>query len=121
MTGTRSGRVYLFIARRDKSAVKILAILSGNPKSGRVTDVTKLGLPDDIRAQVEKYCYDNRMYWEPWIEPAATFQELSTKLVSRGYRGLPPGGQPLVTYLPGQQVNTATVDHRETMLRPKRR
>lgn len=65
------------------------------------------------------FCHENRMMWEPWIQSAATFDELAKNLRERGYTNLPPGGQPLVDHSPGQFIETKKVQSKKTMTRPK--
>ena len=114
---TKIGRIYLYLARRDKSGIKILAILQGTMKTGRVDDIDNLNLPVEIESVIKKCCYDNRMLWEPWIEPADNFSQLKNNLRSRGYSGIPMGGQPIAVYLPGQTFDSSSIQKKQTMIR----
>ena len=113
-----SGRVYLYLARRDKRGIQILAVLDGDQRTGRVSDIKSLGLSPNMLAQVERQVYENRMMWELFVEGAADYISLRNSLYKRGYTGLPASGQPLLASIAGQiqPVNTSQVSRRRVML-----
>jgi hypothetical protein len=89
-------RCYLYLARRDKMGARVVTVLDGPQRPPiRLVDLESLKLPPTIHASVEKIIYDNRMYWEPWIESAEHYQELRKKLHARGFQGLYPSCKPL--------------------------
>jgi hypothetical protein len=89
-------KMYLYLARRNKSQVRLLTILSGTEyPATRLTDVKKLGLPSGITAKLTAYIHENRMSWEPWIESAENFAELRKKLTARGFEGFPLSSSPV--------------------------
>ena len=83
-------KIYLYLGRRDKKGAAILAILHGPPvPPSRVPDVARLGLPRDLTARLQQSIYEERMYWEPWIESADTYGDLVESLRKRGYTNVP--------------------------------
>lgn len=90
------GKVYLYLARRDKKGVKVMAILNGPEiAAGRLADLKKLALPPAMEQQVEQQIYADRMLWEPWLESAESFADLKRKMKDRGYTSLPLCSSPL--------------------------
>jgi len=61
----------------------------------RVADLKSLQLPVAIHESVEQIIQDNRMYWEPWLESADSYEDLKTSLHRRGYRDLYVSSKPL--------------------------
>ena len=91
------GKIYLYLARRDKSAVKILSILQGQTiPATRVGDIKDLNLAKSLETKIGTIVHENRIYWETWIESAESNTELKKRLVKRGYKDIPLTGQPMV-------------------------
>ena len=88
--------MYLYLARRDKMGARVVTVLEG-PECPpiRLTDLKSLQLPVAISESVERILYENRMYWEPWIESADSYQALRKKLQARGFQGLYPSCKPI--------------------------
>jgi len=87
--------LYLYLARRDKTGVRLLAIVQGKETlSTRVDDINTLGLPSSWASQISKIVYDSRMYWELWIETADSWDALRNILKTRGYTNVPIKGTP---------------------------
>jgi hypothetical protein len=82
--------IYLYLARRDKKGIKILTAFKGD-KIGRtsVSDIKKLGLPEDLAQSISSTVHENRMLWEVWLESADNFNKLREKLIKKGYSNLP--------------------------------
>lgn len=57
--------------------------MPGDCHPTRLTD--QLKLPESIKDKI----YDNRMFWEPWVEGADTLAKLFINLKKRGYANLP--------------------------------
>ncbi len=90
--------IYLYLARRDRSSVRILCKLRGYEiNASRIQNVDTLGLPPDWTTALNQIIYDNRMLWEPWVESADTYEDLKDSLRLRGYKNLPMSGQPEFT------------------------
>ena len=116
-------RMYLYLGRRDKKGVQIVTVLDG-PKVAptRLTDLSALKLPAQMAESVEQIIYDNRMYWEPWIESADSYQDLRQALIKRGYRELAFNSRPVYEgtslYSP-PPADTSKVPPRKTMVGKK--
>lgn len=89
-------RLYLYLARRDRKGARVVMVLEGphtNPT--RVTDLKSLQLPPGVFESVDQIVHDNRMYWEPWVEAADSYEDLKVSLHRRGYRDLYVSSKPL--------------------------
>lgn len=89
-------KMYLYLARRDRKGARVVMTLSGEKTwPARVTDLKAIQLPENITDAVSQIVYDNRMYWEPWIESAENYEELKKSLTRRGYSNLYASSKPL--------------------------
>lgn len=89
-------RLYLYLARRDRKGARVVMVLNGpetNPV--RVSDLKSLQLPPDVFDSVNNIIFENRMFWELWIESAANYEDLKKSLHQRGYRDLYVTSKPL--------------------------
>lgn len=114
--------LYLYLTRRDKFSVRILAKLKGNPQLPvRVNDLSLLQLPKEWEIQLGQIIYDSRMLWEPWIESEDSYQNLRSKLKNRGYSNIPINAQPEFTLaiFNNPTVNTLSFE-KKTMLQKYR-
>lgn len=90
------GTIWLYMAKRDKKGVYILARLKGRYQSRvKVTDIEVLNLPKNWEIEIKKIIKEDRMNWEPFVESADTFDDLKELLKKRGYTRLPVNGQAL--------------------------
>lgn len=97
---------YIYLAKRDKKGIKILTVfLSQKHIPERFKSSTNIPLSSNVSQKIEQIVHDNRLNWEPWIESAATYEELKSKLKKRGYLGLPLSSQPEI-YSENIVVNT---------------
>ena len=88
--------VYLYLAKRDKKGIKIVAILQGNPINfHKVNDIKELGLPQHMEDQINQVKYNERMNWELCIESFPTFKDLLNVLKNRGYKNFPTSQSPI--------------------------
>ncbi len=111
------GKIYLYLARRDKKGVKILTVLNGKPCSpGRLIDVKKLGLPAILEQQISQRIYQDRMLWEPWIESADKFLELRKSLKNRGFSSLPLSSNPKFIHVKESIVKTKKKREQEQLI-----
>lgn len=112
--------LYLYLGRRDKSGIRILAKFQGRPQLPlRVDDLNLFQLPSGWANQLEQIIFDSRMLWEPWIESSSTFDELRSNLKIRGYLNIPVSAQPEFASA-ASQIPTINVSHlpkKTTMLR----
>ena len=91
---TRS-TIWLYLARRDKKAVRVLAKAQGRPvHANRVENLDSIGLPPDWSIKIKQTVYDNRMLWELWVESCDDYEKLRAALTSRGYSNVPASTQP---------------------------
>lgn len=114
--------LYLWLGRRDKTAVRILSILRGKKQSPtRVDDLNLLNLPTVWSKQIEKIIYDNRLLWEPWIETSVSFDAFRNGLRKRNYSNIPINPRPefFSPYLPSTTVNTSNLPKTKTMTSKK--
>jgi hypothetical protein len=111
--------LYLYLARLDKTGVRILAVLQSRPLATaiRLQDISTLNLPASWENKIGQIIYDNRMEWEPWVQTADDFTTLRAALRSRGYTNLPVSGQPEFTASVTQTVNVSYLPQVKTMLR----
>jgi hypothetical protein len=88
--------MYLYLGRRDRKGARVVMVLDG-PETHpvRITNLKSINLPDAVFNSVEKIVYDNRMYWEPWVESAESYEVLRQNLHKRGYSDLYPSCKPL--------------------------
>ncbi len=112
-------KIYLYLARRDRKGLKIVSVLDGpNTPAIRLQDVKLLNLPQNMEGEVGRIIYDNRMYWEAWLESADSYEELKKAARNRGYRGVPSHSNSM--YLGDKlqhKVNVPFVKPAETMIR----
>ena len=112
--------MYLYLARRDKSSVKMLMVLQGEARSGRVENLGSLGLPPEILETVENEVKTHGLLWEVWIDPAESYHQLKQKLRNRGFSELPISSNPAVNQVRGQTARTSHLPPgRKTMIQKK--
>jgi hypothetical protein len=87
--------VYLYLGRRDKSGIRILARFQGRPQlPTRISELSDIILPNGWESQLNQIIYDSRMLWEPWIQSSSSYDELRAALKIRGYTNIPINSQP---------------------------
>lgn len=115
-----TSNLYLYLARRDKVGIRILAKFQGrNQLAVRLEDISGLQLPDNWQAKLTQIIYDARMMWEPWIESAEDFDELRQKFKIRGYSQIPVTGQPefTISSIQTPTINVSNLPKKTTMIR----
>lgn len=86
--------IYLYLTKRDKTGVRLLAKFQGRELlPTRLDDLSLLGLPITWELQLGDIIFNSRMLWEPWAESSDTFIELRTNLKKRGYSNVPSSSQ----------------------------
>ena len=114
-------RIYMYLARRDKKGIKVLTVFEGKQiTASRVSSIKNLGIPDDLLNSIEDIIFNNRMYWETWIECAENYQELRTNLKLRGYTNIPINNSPAVTdiaYHNLPNIETSSFKLKKTMIK----
>jgi hypothetical protein len=119
MAANNTYELYIYLARRDKSSVRILMKVIGNPVlATRITDISLLNLPAEKSSKISQIIYNDRMLWEPWIEAASTFENLRAALKARGYTNIPMSPQPEIISTNGiSSVTTSSLPKQKTMIR----
>lgn len=119
----KTTNLYLYLARRDKKGIRIVAKFTGRmllPTRLDTSGLKSLQLPEAWYTQINQIIYDNRMLWEPWIQSwDDTFEQLRVSLKKRGYTNIPISPQPEFTSstVTNQKVNISYLPQRKTMLR----
>lgn len=111
--------VYIYLAKRDKGAVRILLICSGLPIiATRLDNTDILSLSPELLGELKQKIYDNRIYWEPWIQSADTFTDFRAALKVRSYNNIPLSSQPEIYNVATQStVNTKLLPQKTIMIR----
>lgn len=112
-------KLYLYLARRDKRGIMVLATMTGQPMTSRVDDVSLLQMDNESLQKLTAMVHQNRMEYELWIEAADSFQQLSSQLLSRGFSRLPLASSPMFNES-GMRINQGGLSPRKTMTRRKR-
>ncbi len=107
-------KLYMYLGKRDKKGIKVLATFQGDPKTARVHDVKGLGLDPVSEATILSQIEENKMNWEVWIEPASSYTELKSNLERRGYRDMPLAASPSISF--HQSFDTSKIYQRNTMI-----
>lgn len=117
---TNQVNLYIYLAKRDKSGMRLLARVLGKPiLATRINDVGLLRLPTEWTTGLNQLIYDNRMDWEPFIEHANTYEELTLALLKRGYSNVPISPQPELSSsnLGAPTINSSSLPDKKVMLR----
>ncbi len=115
----KTTRIYVYLARRDRKGIRVLAISEGTAKTTKVEDTSLLGLDHETKSTLDRIVHDNRMYWELWIEPAESYQNLKERLAYRGYTDLPMSSTPMIDLVRGSAINTAQLPERRVMIQKR--
>ena len=81
--------IFLYLARRDKKGMKLVATFEGTSPTMRLENLTPLNLPNVWKIELEQLIRKDRLHYELWIESAANVQDLQKKMQARGYKHLP--------------------------------
>jgi len=114
--------LYIYLARRDKSGVRIIAKLKGKeqlPTRISIEDLANFQLPVAWYNTISQILYDNRMLWEPFIQSVDTFDNFRNNMKTRGYSNIPLSSQPefTVSTIQNQHVNLSSLPKFTTMIR----
>ena len=86
-------KLYLYMARRDKQAVKTLTVLECEDyeviPAIRVENIDFLNVPIVTQSEIMKTIYEHRLLWELWVETADNYTDLRAKIKGRGYANVP--------------------------------
>ena len=94
------------MARRDKSAVKILCIFKGEAiQPTRINNIKDLNFPSSLETRISNVFHPNRLLWEVWLESASDTAELRKNLMKRGYKDLPIANRPVCSIQPTEGID----------------
>lgn len=88
---------FLYMARRDKSAVELLGVFANEQNNSmpfRVNALSTLSLQPDQHFALENFYADKKMMWELIVEDFEGFQDFRDKLEKRRYDNLPRSATP---------------------------
>lgn len=89
----KRNEMYVYLARRDRKGVKILASFDHSstvhPTKVDLKDISGLGMDPGVNSVVAKEAFDNRMHYELYLETADSFEGLRSSLAGRGYSRIP--------------------------------
>ena len=58
----------------------------------------------------------NKIYWEPWVQTANSFDDLRLNLKARGYSNIPANGYPMILVTPQVIVNINNFPKQKNMV-----
>ena len=110
-------KVYLYLLRRDKKGLRILATLPSDKEilPTRIADIRSMNLPKKFESKILSITEKNKMLWEPWVESSTSYKDLKTSLIKRGCGGLPITAMP--EFLIESAVKINSVEKPKVMLR----
>lgn len=83
-------RFYLYLAKRDKKGIRLVAILqSRNVLPVKIPDLAALNLPASVHTEIAQIIQESRLNWELWAETAESFVAWRAALKKRGYSNIP--------------------------------
>lgn len=90
-------KLYIYLANRNKNGIKVLSVFLNKNEYAptKITETSRLGLQKDLQSNIEKATYENRMYWDLWIESAESYSKLKESLKKRGYYNIPLFSSPM--------------------------
>jgi hypothetical protein len=110
--------LWLYLAKRDKKGIQILAnFLSRDLSPIRLDDIKRLTLPLSWESKILEYIQQNRIDWEPWVQTEEEFDDLKKNLKARGYSDIPSNGQPMISVTPQLVVNINNFPKEKSMIK----
>ena len=105
MPTKKETKVWIYLTKRDKSGVRFLSQFRGKEEVSptRLKDVADLSLPPANTQKLTEIIYEARLEWEPWIESAASFDDIKDKIKRRGYTNIP------ISFIPEVGSNNITL------------
>lgn len=88
---------YLYLARRDKSAVELLGVYKNNNVASlpsRISSAHALPLPDKHKFELVNYYENKKQLWEIFVENFENFENFRQKLYERRYQNIPASAEP---------------------------
>lgn len=110
--------LWLYLAKRDKKGIQILAkFLSRELSPTKLDSIRKLTLPLSWESRIFDYIEQNKINWEPWVQTETNFEALKAQLKKRGYSDIPSNGQPMIPIAPILIVNVNNFEIKKSMIR----
>jgi hypothetical protein len=110
--------LWLYLAKRDKKGVQILAkFLSRELSPTKLDNIKRLTLPISWEYRIFEYIDKNKINWEPWVQTETSFENLKIQLKKRGYTDIPSNGQPMIPIAPILTVNVNNFEAKKSMIR----
>lgn len=101
--------LYIYLLRRDKKGVRILARLKSKSLNPiKIDDISNLNLPSNLADNLKRIIHESRMMWVPWAQTAISYEDLRKSLSKRGYLNIPTNNQPEVRIY-GSELPVANV------------
>lgn len=112
--------IYLYLGRRDKTGIRVLAKFQGqNQLPSRINDIKTLNLPPDWTTNISQIVTESKMLWELWIQSADSYNALIDTLRIRGFSNIPIN--PRLEFGPSNLqspiVNSSNLPNKKTMVR----
>ena len=88
---------YLYIARRDKSAVEIIGIFKNQSKASSpqiIPSVHLLAVDDKKKFELTNYYENKKQLWEIFLENFENFVDFRNRMTERRYKNIPASGDP---------------------------
>lgn len=110
-------KIYLYLARRDKTGMKLVCSFPTDKTipPTRLNDLKGLNLSAKIEQEISKTIEVNKMLFEPWIETASSYQGLTESIKKRGYKNVPVNSSPI--HEAHANIPKINITSRKTMLR----
>lgn len=114
--------IFLYLGRRDKSDIKILAKFNGNKQiPSRLSSNLReynFNISENLINELSQTIHDSRLMWEPWIESAETFHDFRIALRKRGYRNIPMIDSPVLDTTKSKifKISTVGLPQRNVMI-----
>jgi len=112
--------LWLYLSKRDKKGVQIIAkLLCREINPIPLANIKLLSLPPSWEGKIADIIEQNKIYWEPWVQTASTFDDLKFNLKIRGYSNVPVNGSPMILITPQVLVNVNNFPKQKNMVQKK--
>ena len=109
--------LWLYLAKRDKKGIQILAkLLCREIDPVALSNIKMLALPPSWEGRISDTIEQNKIYWEPWVQTSDTFNDLKLNLKARGYSNIPVNGHPMILVTPQVVVNINNFPKQKSMV-----
>ena len=81
-----------------------------------LSNIKILSLPPSWEGKIADMIEQNKIYWEPWVQTANSFDDLRLNLKARGYSNIPANGYPMILVTPQVIVNINNFPKQKNMV-----